>query len=40
MKRAVLACIAALTLCSACMIFDDDFIEDEDDAYFASPAGH
>jgi hypothetical protein len=37
MKRALLACIAALTLCSGCMIFEDGFIEDEDDGYFTSP---
>ena len=40
MKRAVLACIAVLTLCSGCMIFEDGFIEDEPDAYLTSPAGH
>jgi len=25
MKRAVLACLAALTLCSGCMLLDPDF---------------
>ena len=40
MKLAVLACIAALTLRSGCMIFEDGFIEDEDDGYLTSPIGH
>ena len=48
MKKAVLACMAALALCSGC-IFDDEFWEDDyssypssddcdcDDEYFVSP---
>jgi hypothetical protein len=40
MKRAILACMVACTLCSGCMVFDDDFIEDEPDAYLAPSAGH
>ena len=35
LKSAILACLAALTLCSGCMLLDDDFIEDEPAAYLA-----
>lgn len=35
MKRAVFACLAALTLCSGC-IFDDEFWDDYDSGYDSS----
>jgi hypothetical protein len=39
MKRAIVACMAAVALCAACEIFEDvEFIEGEPDASFASPA--
>ena len=38
MKRALLAGIAALMLCSGC-IFDDEFWEDDYDSVYDSPSG-
>ncbi len=38
MKRALLAALAALTLCSGC-ILDDEFWEDGYDSTYDSPAG-
>jgi hypothetical protein len=38
MKRAILAAITALALCSGC-IFDDEFWEDDYDSSYDSPSG-
>ena len=38
MKRIILAAVAALTLCSGC-ILDDEFWEDGYDSTYDSPAG-
>ncbi len=38
MKRAILAAIAALTLCSGCL-FDDEFWEDGYDSGYDRPSG-
>ena len=39
MKRAILACMAAIAMCAGCEMFEDvEFIEDEPESSFASPA--
>ena len=38
MKRAILAAIAALALCSGCVLLEDEFWDDYDSAY-DSPSG-
>ena len=38
LKSVILACLAALTLCSGC-ILDDEFWEDDYDSTYDSPSG-
>lgn len=38
LKSAILACLAALTLCSGCEMLDIGFIEDEPETNLAQPA--
>ena len=38
MKSAILACLAAVVLCSGCEMLDIGFIEDEPEATFAQRA--
>jgi len=40
LKSAIIGCLGAPTLCSGCMIFDDDFIEDEPHSYLTAPHSH